>query len=201
MSAQIQKADAKGRSTRKRNLVALFVMTALLVGIAIAIPQRQLLPPQFCSVCLLRQDRVEWRLPFEGPVFFERHHEWPTPVNSLLAEKRFFGPHEHCWQGALAMTNPLEPGAPAVVQSLEFVNAPRVVSFLRDLLTYADAESAARWKEITLSLENSTLMDDALRFCRFPVDGFPNQLAFMAWWSRGGARSVAHRLQQQKDPD
>ena len=163
--------------------------------------RREPLPPQFCSVCLLRQDREVWRLPFGGPTILERHHEWPTPISALLAQKQICLPHEHSWEGRRACANPLDPSAPRIVQSFEFVNVPRVVNFLRDVLNYADPDSVRRWKEVTLTLENSTLMDDALRFCRFPAEGFADRAAFMAWWSRGGARSLAHRIQQETEPD
>ena len=193
--------NTKSKSVSKRKLVVLSIVTTAVLGTAIVIPQREHLPPKFCSVCLLRQDSLAWRLPFNGPTVFAHHQESPTPVSTLFTEKQISLPHQHSWQAERVTTNPLDPSAPPVVQSLDFVNVPRVVSFLRDVLTYADAESVQRWKEITLTFENATLMDDALRFCRFPSEGFADKRAFMAWWSRGGARALAHRIEQQTHPD
>jgi len=185
--------------TKRRILIgATLLATPFLAAVLI---QREALAPQFCSVCLLRQDGEAWRLRFAERTLFERHHESPTPISALLAHKQVCPPHEHRWQGPQAFPNPLDPSAPHVVQSFEFVNTPRVVNFLRDVLNYADADSVRRWKEVTLTLENSALMDDTLRFCRFPVEGFADQSSFMAWWNRGGAAAVAKRIRQETIPD
>lgn len=121
-------------------------------------------------------------------------------MSELLVKKKLVASHVHRWLEPQAVSNPLDEFGPPVIESLEFISAPRVVSFMRDLAEYGDPESVAKWRDVLLRPQYSYVIDDALRFLLVPSTGFANRTTFLAWWDSNGF-ALHNRLRELTEPD
>ena len=121
-------------------------------------------------------------------------------MSELLAKKNLIDAHVHRWHEPQAVPNPMDEFGPPVIESLEFINAPRVVSFMRDLAEYGDSESVAKWRDLLLRPQYSYVIDDALRFLLVPPDGFANRKTFIAWLG-GNSFALQNRIRELTEPD
>jgi hypothetical protein len=185
-----------GRWQAKKLLVP--GLLAGILGTAFISPRTE--PASYCELCSARQEETSWMVRGTGANLLRTNAIEPTPMSELLAKKHLVGAHVHRWRPPQAVPNPLDEFGPPVVESLEFINAPRVVGFLRDLAEYGDPESVTKWRDVLLRPQYSYVIDEALRFLLVPPDGFPNRAAFMAWWSSNGF-ALHNRLRELTEPD
>ncbi|PYJ08122.1 MAG: hypothetical protein DMF06_13720 [Verrucomicrobia bacterium] len=169
------------------------VPTLLALALISARPE----PAAFCGICCVRDARTSWVIRGTSVVLWKTHEIAPTPMNEVLAKKSLVPGHAHRWCEAQAVPNPLDESGPPVVESLEFVNAPRVVSFMRDLAEYGDSDSVLKWRDVLLRPQYSYVIDDALRFL---LVGFGDRTRFLAWWSTNGF-ALHNRLRELTEPD
>lgn len=160
--------------------------------------KRVTLPSDFCGACVVRREVTEWLVLGRWRLWTTENVS-PTPVSELLAEKNLCPPHQHDWVATSYVENP-ETADAASVLSLGYLNQPRVVSFLRELIDYTDAASTQRWRELAWKLEYASTFDAALRYCRFPEAGFTNRPQFLAWWNESSF-PLFHRLNQMNEAD
>ena len=155
--------------------VGVLAVTALSVKRA---PQ----PPLFCDKCVMAREAVVWRLAGRWTLF-ETASTSVTPVSELLREHSACPPHEHRWAATVQVAEAeLEtPDAPRV-RTVGFLNAPRTVVFLRSLFDYANPADLACWRQVAWQPLFASVMDDSLRFRRFPETGFSSRDEFLAWW-------------------
>jgi hypothetical protein len=178
-----------------------FLVAGLLAGIlctALISPRAE--PASFCELCDARQEETSWMVRGTGASLIKTHAIEPTPMSELLVKKNLVTAHIHRWRQPQAVRNPLDEFGPPVIESLEFINAPRVVGFMRDLADYGDSDSITKWRDVLLRPQYSYVIDDALRFLLVPPDGFTNRTAFMAWWSSNGF-ALYNRLRELTEPD
>jgi hypothetical protein len=177
------------------------LVPGLLAGIlcaALITPRAE--PTSFCDLCGAGQEETSWTVRGTGASLIRTRAIAPTPMSELLAKKNLVAAHVHRWRQPQAVPNPLDEFGPPVIESLEFINAPRVVGFMRDLADYGDSESVTKWRDVLLRPQYSYVIDDALRFLLVPPDGFTNRATFMAWWS-GNAFALHNRLRELTEPD
>jgi hypothetical protein len=178
-----------------------FLVPGLLAGIlctALISPRTE--SASFCELCSARQEETSWMVRGTGTSLIRTHAIEPTPMSELLVKKHLVTAHVHRWRQPEAVPNPLDEFGPPVIESLEFINAPRVVGFMRDLAEYGDSESITKWRDVLLRPQYSYVIDDALRFLLVPPDGFMNRTAFMDWWS-GNGFALHNRLRELTEPD
>jgi hypothetical protein len=157
-------------------------------------------PASFCDLCGARQEETSWMVRGTSASLIKTRVIAPTPMSELLARKNLVAAHVHRWRQPQAVPNPLDEFGSPVIESLEFISAPRVVGFMRDLADHGDSESITKWRDVLLQPQYSYVIDDALRFLLVPPDGFTNRTAFMAWWS-GNAFALQNRLRELTEPD
>jgi hypothetical protein len=157
-------------------------------------------PGRFCDLCGARQEETAWVIKGIGLNLLRTHSVAPTPMSELLAKKNLVAAHLHHWRAAEAVPNPLDQSGPPVIESLEFISAPRVVNFLRDLAEYGDAASVIHWRDVLLQPRYSYVIDDALRFLLVPPGGFSDRTTFLAWWGQN-AFALQNRLRELTEPD
>jgi hypothetical protein len=187
---------ATGRLQAKK-----FLVPCLIAGIlctALISPQSE--PASFCDLCGTRQEATAWMVRGTGASLLRTHAIAPTPISQLLVRKKLVAAHVHRWRAPEAVPNPLDQSGPPVMESLEFINAPRVVNFMRDLAEYGDAESVTQWRDVLLQPQYSYVIDDALRFLLVPPGGFSDRTTFLAWWG-GNGFALHNRLRELTEPD
>jgi len=140
-------------------------------------------PSLFCDECVMREDVVEWRLAGRWTLF-KTETARATLVSELLAEHHACPAHAHAWSSPVHVAEAdLETGEAPRVRSVGFLNEPRTVSFLRDVLDYTDPECIRNWRAVAWQPTLAAALEPALRFRRFPEDGFANRNDFLAWWN------------------
>ena len=160
-----------------------FSALALAVLVGVLSVQRAPQPPLFCDQCVMQHEVTEWRLAGRWKVF-QTTTTSATPVSELLKQHRACPAHEHKWSAPRYVAEAdLETSEAPRVRSLGFLNAPRAVSFLRDVFDYADGESITNWRNVAWQPVFASALEPALRFRRFPENGFANRADFLAWWS------------------
>ena len=115
-----------GRLGAKKYLVPGLV-TAL-ICVALISPRTE--PASYCDLCGARQEETLWLVRGTDATLIRTHAITPTPMSELLVTRKLVAPHLHHWRTPEAVPNPLDQFGPPVVESLEFINAPRVVSFM-----------------------------------------------------------------------
>lgn len=157
-------------------------------------------PANFCEICCAREDRTAWVVRGTGVSLWKSRSVASTPMSELLAKKNLVAAHVHRWHEPQAVPNPMDEFGPPVIESLEFINAPRVVGFMRDLAEYGDPESVTKWRDLLLRPQYSYVIDDALRFLLVPTDGFADRKTFIAWLG-GNGFALQNRIRELTEPD
>jgi hypothetical protein len=125
---------------------------------------------------------TEWRLVGRWKLF-QTATASATPVSELLAEHHACAVHEHNWAAPVHVAEAdLETSEAPRVRSLGFLNAPRTVNFLRAVFDYTDNENITTWRAVAWQPIFASALEPALRFRRFPENGFANRADFLAWW-------------------
>ncbi len=185
----------KGSFVSKSLLAAVLIVVAC--GAAITVRP---VPASFCEICGARENQTSWAIRGTNVTLFQNHEVAQTPISELLTSKRLVAAHGHRWRVPRLVPNPLDEFVPSVVESLEFINAPRVVNFTQNVAAYADPASVARWKDLVLQPQYTHVIDGALRFLRVPIEGFADRTAFLAWWGQNSF-AVYNRLREQTETD
>jgi hypothetical protein len=178
-----------------------YLVPGLLAGIlCVALISPRTEPASYCDLCGARQEETWWVVRGTGTSLIKTHAITPTPMSEVLVMKKLVATHAHHWRAPEAVPNPLDQFGPPVLESLEFINAPRVVNFMRDLAEYGDGESVTQWRDVLLRPQYSYVIDDALRFLLVPPNGFSDRTAFLAWWG-GNGFALHNRLRELTEPD
>ena len=123
-----------------------------------------------------------------------------TPISTVLANKKLVIPHDHQWVVSRTISNPLNPSLPPVRLSLSSINTSLVAALLGNVGDYADAQSARHVREVVLAPEYSYLINQDLRFHKFPPHGFRDRQQFLGWWQQN-AYSFFDHLRDETVPD
>lgn len=160
------------------------------------------LPAQvaYCEICAARQDTHAYGFRFAKHPVFQQHSLTATPFSALVQEKKLVPPHQHLWQEPYLAPDPLNEFAPPVLESVAYLNAPRVVTFTRNVADYADPASVTRWRELATRPGYARVLDASLRFLRVPEAGFADRASFLAWWGNN-SYAVYNRLREVTEPD
>ncbi|MDB6054983.1 MAG: hypothetical protein JWN25_2506 [Verrucomicrobiales bacterium] len=170
-------------------LVALFLVAG--VVFLRRVPQ----PPAFCDLCVMERDVDDWR--FAGKwTLLETSSVRPTPVSELLRSHQAYPQHHHHWSKPNYLAeSELETSDAPRFRSLGFLNAPRTLNFLRSVFDYTTPRDIASWREVAWQPAFASALEPALRFNRFPENGFATRDEFLAWWQQS-AYPLFNRLNQ-----
>jgi len=164
-----------------------YIFAALATSVLVAtglLVKRTPQPALFCDECVMQRDVTEWRLAGRWKLF-QTVATSATPVSELLQQRHACALHEHKWSAAQFVgESDLETSQAPRVRSLGFLNAPRTVNFLREVFDYADGESVKNWRAVAWQPVFASALEPALRFERFPENGFTDRISFLAWWSQ-----------------
>jgi hypothetical protein len=185
------------RRSRLRNLLRLGLLIALLCAALISVRPDS---ASFCEICGARDAQTSWAVRGTNVSLFKTHTIAPTPMSELLTKKNLVALHVHRWRAPQAVPDPRDEFGPPVIESLEYINAPRVVNFMRDVADYADPVTAGNWRETVMQPHYTPVIDDALRFSRVPAAGFADRTEFLIWWGQN-AYALSHRLRQLTESD
>ena len=146
--------------------------------------QRVPQPPMFCDQCVMAHEVTEWRLAGRWTLWIHATDS-ATPVSDLLAAHSACPAHPHHWTPTVRVAETdLETTEAPRLRTVGFLNAPRNVAFLRSVFDFADAKDIASWRAVAWQPTLAAAMDDALRFSRFPENGFASRGEFLAWWGQ-----------------
>lgn len=176
------------------------VLLLLIVVLLASAVHREQQQSDFCQLCGTERTQTSWGLRGTALRLFATHGVAETPISALLTTKHLIEKHQHQWLAPRSVPDPLDEFGPPVTQSLDFINAPRVVGFMRNLADYGDTSSITHWRDLLLRPEYSYVIDGALRFFRMPPNGFSNHDEFMAWWSENGFL-LYNRLLERTEAD
>jgi len=173
-------------------IVAVITLPALIT--------RRSAPASFCRICGAQKTQTSLAVRGTSVALFQMYRPSPTPISELLTSRNLVAPHLHQWLAPKSIPDPLDEFGPPVIESLNFISAPRVVSFMRDIAQYGDATSIAQWRGILMQAQYSYVIDGALRFLLMPPTGFASRDEFQSWWSSNGF-ALQNRLREQTEPD
>lgn len=154
----------------------------------------------YCAICGARQRTWNYSVRFTGLTLFQNHETNATPVSQLLEGRHLVEPHSHQWQEPRLVPDPMNEFGPPVIESIAFLNAPRVINFTRNVADYADPASVARWTELVRRPGYPRVLDASLRFLRVPEEGFADRATFLVWWGNN-SYAVYNRLREVTEPD
>ncbi len=175
---------------------AAIVVLAAVAALVVALPAQV----SYCRLCGAQAQTRDLGLRFTALTFQRPRKTVATDFSRLLHEKQLITGHAHEWQSPRLVPDPLNEYGPPVLESLEFLNAPRVVNFMRNVADYADPESSAKWKDLVLQPEYARVLDSSLRFLHVPAAGFPDRTEFLIWWGRNSF-AVYNRLREVTETD
>lgn len=190
-------AEFPPQRIRLDNLFRAGLLIAILSAALISVRSE---PASYCDICGASQAQTSWAVRGTNVSLLKTHTIAPTPMSELLAKKNLVASHVHRWRAPQAVPNPLDEFGPPVVESLEYINAPRVVNFMRNVADYADPVTAANWRDTVMQPHYTRVIDDALRFSRVPAAGFADRPEFLIWWGQN-AYALSHRLRQLTESD
>lgn len=147
------------------------------------------LPDQcaFCSRCAALEITSRWTVSGIPKSLVETHRVMDTSYSSLLVAKKIVSPHEHHWLVPEEVPDPVNEFGPKVTESLEFINTPRVVSFMRNLADYGNPEMIEHWNHTILDPKYSHVLDTSLVYVNAPATGFHNGSEFRDWFQNNSA--------------
>lgn len=182
---------------KRTTLLGPVLLTATLcAGLISARPE----PASFCGICGATEAQTLWAVRGLNVNLLRTHTIAPTPISEVLIKKNLVASHVHRWLAPQVVPDPRDTFGPPVVESLEFLNVPRVVNFMRNVADYADPVTAANWRDTVMQPQYTRVIDDALRFSRVPAAGFADRTEFLTWWGQN-AYALSHRLRQLTESD
>lgn len=183
----------------KRKILFTAGVLIFLAAAALSV-QRTPQPPMFCDQCVMQRDVTEWRLAGRWKLFTTAAAR-ATPVSELLAEHQACPAHAHKWSAPTEVAvAELETSDAPRVRSIGLLNTPRTASFLRGVFEYADKESTTTWRAVAWQPLYASALEPALRFCRYPENGFSGRGEFLAWWSQS-SYPLFNRLHEMTEAD
>lgn len=175
---------------------AAILLATAIASLVVALPVQD----SYCTICGAQERTQPFGLRFTALTVFRSHQIRATPFSVVLTEKHLVSAHPHQWHDPRLVPDPMDEIGPPVLESLEFINAPRVVHFMRNVADYADPVSVAQWQERMLQPQTARMLDAALRFMQVPAEGFPDRTTFLTWWGQN-AYAVSNRLREVTEPD
>jgi hypothetical protein len=173
------------------------LVAAAVASLVAALPAQE----AYCTICGAQQETRPYGLRFTSShTLFTQRAVSATPFSALLEEKHLVSAHQHRWLAPRVVPDPRDEFGPPVLESLGFLNAPRVVNFMRNVADYADPVTVANWRDTIMRPSYTRVTDDALRFSRVPKTGFPDRTEFLNWWGQN-AYALSHRVRQLTEPD
>lgn len=141
----------------------------------------------YCPECGIRRDERQFRfagytLPVSAPT-----QESPSHLSELLRTAGVDRPHRHRFRPTTCPVLRTDITSPIGRAILKEVGTPRVLAFVRELETFADPATVARWHAYLGNAEFLRMLDDRLRFLRFPSEGYDLRPDFMKWWTNNAA--------------
>jgi hypothetical protein len=162
--------------------------------------KRETQPPSFCDECVMERQVTDWKL-FGRVKLFQTAAITATPVSDLLSHHQFSAKHEHRWSAPVYLSETeLETSDAPRIRSLGFLNEPRNVSFLSELFSYTGTKDIAAWRDVAWQVNFASALEPALRFLRFPENGFSSRDQFLAWWSQS-SYPLFNRLHEVTEAD
>jgi len=175
------------------SILAIFVVCAFS-----AKPEKQ--PPAFCNECVMERQVTTWKL-FGRWRLFQTTAISSTPVSELLSQHNLCAKHQHLWSAPVYLSEAeLETSDAPRVRSLGMLNAPRSVNFLDELFSYIDSSDVAIWRRVAWQVNYASALEPALRFARFPEQGFSGRDQFLAWWHQS-SYALFNRLHEVTEAD
>lgn len=179
--------------------VPVLMVIAVVAGAALSI-KREVQPPSFCDECVMERQVTDWKLVGRWKIF-QTTSVKATPVSDLLNQHQLDVHHTHRWSTPVYLSETdLETANAPRVRSLGFLNEPRTVSFLQDVFSYTDAKDISTWKSVAWQVQFASALDAALRFTRFPEQGFSSRKQFLAWWNQS-SYPLFNRLHEVTEAD
>ncbi|MEO7933590.1 MAG: hypothetical protein ABIT76_10575 [Chthoniobacterales bacterium] len=157
---------------------AIFCAVLLFLGLRI---EKHTGASRYCSVCG-EEERIDtWGLRGTHISLHTSTVLVETPFSSVLTSHHLVRKHTHDWQSPIVVENPDKwEGAP-IISSLGNLNAPRVVSFEKNLIDYAEPAVRDNWLAILMQPDTAHVMDAALFYIGMPQDGFQSKQEFLRW--------------------
>lgn len=175
-------------------------IASVLLGAGAFAITREPQPAAFCAICDAQENHTAWQLRGTHWTFWQTHGVQATPMSRMLTNKKLVAAHTHAWLAPRFAPDPLNEFGPPVLESLEFIGAPRVVNFMGNVADYADPVTLHHWQEMILQPGYSYVIDGALRYFRVPENGFADRTAFLSWWG-GNGYALYNRLREETEPD
>ncbi len=141
----------------------------------------------YCSECGAMEVKSSWGFRGSEKAFFETSRIDPTPFSSMLNSRKLVATHFHQWISPRQVTDPVNEFGPKVTESLEYINTPRVVSFMSNLAEYGDSDMVSHWKQTTLDPKYSYVLDTSLVYVNAPTNGFGDGDSFRHWFQNNAA--------------
>lgn len=141
----------------------------------------------FCTRCGALEITSGWTFAGFSKPLFETHRVVDTSYSSLVVAKKLVPSHEHHWLAPEQVPDPVNEFGPKVTESLEFINTPRVVSFMRNLADYGNPEMIEHWNHTILDPKYSHVLDTSLVYVSAPAAGFHNGDQFRDWFQKNSA--------------
>ena len=183
----------------KKKTISVLILLAVFVAAVLSV-KKETQPPAFCDECVMERQVADWKL-FGRVKLFQTAAISATPVSDLLKQHQLSAKHEHHWSAPVYLTEAeLETSDAPRIRSLGFLNEPRTVNFLRELFNYTDAKDIAAWHDVAWQVNFASALEPALRFLRFPENGFSSRERFLAWWNQS-SYPLFNRLHEVTEAD
>lgn len=141
----------------------------------------------YCSDCGAMEVMSSWGFRGSEKPLFETTRVEPTPYSKVLESNKLVAAHSHCWLAPHKVPDPVNEFGPEVTESLEYINSPRVVSFMANLAEFGDPDMVSHWKQMTLDPKYSHVLDTSLIYVNAPVAGFDDAASFHRWFQNNSA--------------
>lgn len=150
-----------------------------------------------CTDCGQRRDYYDWNWRLGAGTLHRFTKDRSTVVSRALPVA---SRTTHSWTAPIPVIESPTEGSEPAPNLLYAVEAPRVGSFITDLARATKPEVLAKWKGFVLDPTYLVVLEPALRYMRFPEQGFANAAEFRAWWGHSEYPLWNH-LREVTEPD
>ncbi len=172
----------------KRKQIGLIALTVGSLGlIGFATIERKPDHLAYCSECGAMKVKSGWGIRSSETTLIDTTRVEQTPYSSVLENRKLVSAHSHKWLPPRQVPDPVNEFGPKVTESLEYINSPRVVSFMENLAEYGDLDMVNHWKQMTLDPQYSHVLDASLIYVNAPVTGFGDAATFRRWFQNNSA--------------